>query len=478
MRLGLGLSISKNNGKFAGVGNAFVNAFKARVLADSGTFEGESYLTTIVNALSSFWASFSLFTTANAFKTSKLYSIIPNTTLGDLAYTRSSTATRVNQNGVVETMAANVPRIDWTYGYPVMLSETAATNIVLQSGFQSVWAANGTFTISNDTILGVASKKIFCGATQNGVDYNLGLRYGGSGMALVQAANSTNTGSFYFKKTGSNNIIAIYINASITGFNGEIAFSYNVSTLTATVNSGYGAAYTNKSAKIKLVSGTTDTYYCEFTYRLPAANSTSAFITFGFGIGANANVSGNEGTVGMFQIENGAYSSSYIPTTTATVTRTADSSNTTGLSSLIGQSEGTIYAEILVTQITADYLICALTLTGQSVTNAVIFSVNSIGRLVAQVFASSVLVVNTVNTPFVVGTIYKVAFGYKSGDTVVFVNGTQVGTTDTDIFTLTTLNAVTLVNSGYYVGGGQQAVKSIGLFPTRLSNSQLAALTT
>jgi hypothetical protein len=145
---------------------------------------------------------------------------------------------------------------------------------------------------------------------------------------------------------------------------------------------------------------------------------------------------------------------------------------------LIGQSEGTIYAEILVTQITNDYLICALTLTGQSVTNAVIFSVNSIGRLVAQVYAAGVLVVNTVNTPFVVGTIYKVAFAYKSGDTVVFVNGTQVGTTDTDIFTLTTLNAVSLVNTGYYVGGGQQAVKSIGLFPTRLSNSQLATLTT
>ena len=182
------------------------------------------------------------------------------------------------------------------------------------------------------------------------------------------------------------------------------------------------------------------------------------------------------GTVTNAQLEAGSNATSYIPTVAGTVTRTADSSNTTGLSSLIGQLEGTIYAEILVKQITQDYLICALSLTGQSVTNSVVLTVNNIGKLVAQVYASSVSIVNP--TAFVVGDIYKVAFGYKSGNSVMFVNGGQVSTTDTDVFNLTTLNAVSLVNSGYYVTGGQQAVKSIVLFKTRLTNAQLATLTT
>jgi len=189
-----------------------------------------------------------------------------------------------------------------------------------------------------------------------------------------------------------------------------------------------------------------------------------------------------DGTSGIFiwgaQAEAGAYATSYIPTTTATVTRNFDLINKAGVSTLIGQTEGTIYAEILVKQITQDYLICALSPTGLSTTYAVVFKVDAVGRLVSQVYAAGVIVVNIVNlTPFVVGNIYKVAFGYKSGNSVVFLNGTQVGTTDTDVFVLTTLNAVSLVNTGYYVTGGQQAVKSTVLFKTRLTDDQLILLT-
>jgi len=216
--------------------------------------------------------------------------------------------------------------------------------------------------------------------------------------------------------------------------------------------------------------------------------TSTATATSYISIGSTDDASGSNmntasGTNGILlwgaQVEVGAYATSYIPTTTATVTRNADLINKAGVSSLIGQTEGTIYAEILVKQITQDYLICALTLdTGLSITNAVVFTVNSTGNLVAQLYAAGVLVVNTTNpTSFVVGNIYKVAFGYKSGNTVVFVNGTQIGTTDTDAFDLTTLNAVSLSNTGYYANGGQQAVKSTVLFPTRLTNDQLILLT-
>jgi hypothetical protein len=443
MRLGLGLSISKNNGKFSGVGNAFVSAFKARVLGDSGTFEGESFLTAIANILASYWASFTLFTTANAFKTSKLYSIIPTSGAGDMAYTRSSTATRINQNGLIETMAANVPRIDWTYGYPVMLSETVSTNNCLRSEDLT----NANWVKSSGGNLATVT-----------------------GNTTVAPDGNTTADTITFSGTLGSSFVAQSIGALSVVSGNRVTISVFARTSTQIiVHGGGGAPGTDGAYQIQAIG---NGWFRQSITRTYSGSGNPQIVI------VNTFVGNGSFQVWGAQAETGAHPTSYIPTVASVVSRTADSSNTTGLSSLIGQSEGTIYAEILVTQITADYLICALTLTGQSVTNAVIFSVNSIGRLVAQIFASSVLVVNTVNTPFVVGTLYKVAFGYKSGDTVVFVNGTQVGTTDTDVFTLTTLNAVSLVNSGYYVGGGQQAVKSIGLFPTRLSNSQLATLTT
>jgi hypothetical protein len=43
------------------------------------------------------------------------------------------------------------------------------------------------------------------------------------------------------------------------------------------------------------------------------------------------------------QLEAGAYPTSYIPTTTATVTRNADAISKTGISDLIGQTEGVLF---------------------------------------------------------------------------------------------------------------------------------------
>ena len=45
------------------------------------------------------------------------------------------------------------------------------------------------------------------------------------------------------------------------------------------------------------------------------------------------------------QVEEGSYSTSYIPTSGTTVTRLADTSSTAGLSSMIGQTEGTLFLD-------------------------------------------------------------------------------------------------------------------------------------
>ena len=77
----------------------------------------------------------SLIVTPNAVKASKLYSIIPSNGNGDMTVVRATTATRVNSAGIIESVAANVPRLNYDVagGCPSILVEPLRTNRLLNS---------------------------------------------------------------------------------------------------------------------------------------------------------------------------------------------------------------------------------------------------------------------------------------------------------------------------------------------------------
>jgi hypothetical protein len=62
----------------------------------------------------SLFESASLVVTPNGTKASKLYAIKPTDGSGDLSVTRATTATRVNSSGLIESVANNVPRLDYS----------------------------------------------------------------------------------------------------------------------------------------------------------------------------------------------------------------------------------------------------------------------------------------------------------------------------------------------------------------------------
>ena len=72
----------------------------------------------------------SLIVTPNGYKASKLYSIVPSNGAGDMDVTRATTATRVNPNGLIESVAIDVPRIDYLNSTcPSILLEPQKTNV-------------------------------------------------------------------------------------------------------------------------------------------------------------------------------------------------------------------------------------------------------------------------------------------------------------------------------------------------------------
>ena len=76
----------------------------------------------------------SLVIVPDRYKADKLYSQIPVDGTGDFTVVRGTTATRVNASGLIESVASDVPRLDYTGGgCPSLLVEPAATNLLLRS---------------------------------------------------------------------------------------------------------------------------------------------------------------------------------------------------------------------------------------------------------------------------------------------------------------------------------------------------------
>ena len=176
------------------------------------------------------------------------------------------------------------------------------------------------------------------------------------------------------------------------------------------------------------------------------------------------------------QLEAGSYPTSYIPTLGASVTRSADAASKTGISSLIGQTEGTLFGELKVTAYDTNGFIPVL-LKNATATSEIYVWFQQNGNVMGRVFnsASDQAQINTGAGFATIGGTYKFAMAYKQNDFAFYINGQQIGT-DT--------NGTVQPTSEFYFTYNQLAdysfplnISQTLLFTTRLSNSELASLT-
>jgi hypothetical protein len=187
------------------------------------------------------------------------------------------------------------------------------------------------------------------------------------------------------------------------------------------------------------------------------------------------------GSVTNAQLEAGAFLTSYIPTTSATVTRAADVASIAGsnFSSFYSQIEGTLYVDSIQASLTPTSRLVAATdntsqnrigLTRTSASSGNInFTVTNAGTAqVAGVLLGSSLAAGTSN---------KVAAGYKAADFAGSVNGltpvTQgTGTVPSSLTQLTIGNGDVLGNNTM-----TGTIKRLTYWPTRLANTTLQQIT-
>ena len=175
------------------------------------------------------------------------------------------------------------------------------------------------------------------------------------------------------------------------------------------------------------------------------------------------------------QFEAGAYATSYIPTLSASVTRVADAASKTGISSLIGQTEGTLFVESELSHSSSSnqYLI---QVSASSADRIFIYREANTNKLGCFVRIGSTTIYTQLTAGAITGTV-KAAFAYKSGSLAFYVNGTQVAL-GTSTFSTPPSMGIFDIDSNSGLENGYFNYNQALLFKTRLTNAQLAELTT
>ena len=411
------------------------------------------------------------------FKSGKLYSQIPTSGAGDFTVTRATAATRVNASGFIESVASGIPRLDYfasggTVGCPALLVEPSGTNGILNStDITTNWALGTNLTSASIDVIGLSGNNLTVAVSGSNIGVNTGgLRRTNNNFAL--ASGSIYTISFLLKKTGSHTIGGYY--ATITGAAaGDIGGGFDVSGSFSSGQVINTAGTTNRIRRVERWG--TDVYRCSETFTMTASGTLTTFR-----LGPTTSVtSANNPDLGVElgfaapQIELGSIATSFIPTTTGSVTRNADVVAVSGaVSGSIGQTSGTFYLDIAYTLRGASTGNRWLEISGPS---------NNIGLAVATADVVRSIVNSSSDilaTPSTASGV-KIAWGYDGSGVVLFVNGTQYTLTNGGAQLITALDKVLIdMSSTAGIRMANARIRALALYTTRLTNAELAALTT
>ena len=415
----------------------------------------------------------SLVVTPNGYKASKLYSIVPSDGTGDMTFARTGdTATRVNSSGLIESVLANKPRLDYLGSTcPKLLLEPQRTNVILQSQdiSSASWSKNGSPTIVANASVAPDGTTTADTITADGTTSDQ-LVF----QDLTVSANSTYTFSVFVKKATTKTYfggLRIYLYNG-TAKNVLVAFDEVNGTLTN---------LPGNSLTPTLKVDDYGTYYrFNVTVTDTGSNTTIRPLIYGVisknGTTVDTSGAGSARTIWGAQLEAGAYATSYIPTTTASVTRNKDNCLTASVTSLVGQTEGTMFFTVQRTSLSETIFIMLSNLAGttsNSYMNSVYFYQLPNDAALFEGYVSNVLQFRFTATALSIGT-HKIAIAYKSNDFIAYINGVQVGVDTSG--SVPAMNFLTLGGS-VDVSNHSQKISSSALWKTRLQNSELATLT-
>lgn len=328
----------------------------------------------------------------------------------------------------------NMPRLNYTEGSttscPSLLLEPQRTNLVPQSEYFNTYWSLGAISITNNYATSPEG-------IENASRY---ISPGGSypqmaGVVLGLTVGQQYTTTFYVKSDGTNQIEqSFWINAI-----NEVRFTPTSEWIRITHN--FTATATSNTLLLFTNSGSA---------------SASSYLLYGF------------------QMEEGSYPTSYIPTFGATVSRVADAANNLGSAAIFNDSEGVLYCEM--SALAEEVVDKRIALSDGTLNNYVSIGYSRFsGNIIAEMFSGGVLQTASFGAAGVTKTNNnKFAFSWGSGTMKFYVNGIQTNTES--VTSPTGMN-----NLRFSAADGSLPMfsntKGLRFYKTSLSNTQLADLT-
>ena len=360
-------------------------------------------------------------------------------------FSRASKATVINKDGLIEEVGSGQPRVDYlnntkgalklepsrtnlvTYSNGFTDSSWLPTGVTVVSGVISPDGTSNAFTLSNTASSGIIQKAVSLTGLRV---VSIFAKKGTHRYLRIGAYGGTNS---YANFDLENGVVADGANANIEDY-----------------GNGWFRCICHSA------DGTTGGVQI-----FPSNNTTGAATT--------------NGSIQIYgvQLEQGSYATSYIPTSGSAVTRVAESCSQTPPDGVIGQTEGTIYAELgnIPSQAIDDVFV---ELSDGTSNNRILFYADSNGYIRNQIKASG-SISSLINTNVTVSSNMKIAITYKSNEAKVFINGVQYGGTDTSVV-VPSVNKMNLEN---YTGARSQTstLKDVRIYNIALTDQELIALT-
>ena len=408
----------------------------------------------------------------SGYKASKVYSVLPADGVGDFDFSRSGEATRINKDGLIETVASNVPRLNYPLidgvvsGCPSLLLEPQSTNLLTYSeDFSNAAWSKSAVSVSSNL---VASPKgdLTADSLTEDTSNDLHAVYINNSPVTI---SSTYTISVFVKS--NNTTRNILLRTVDSGSNIEQTF-FDLTTGTIVSNSSsYEAKIENYSNGWFRISQT----------RVDDSGGGNVDVQIGFANGTTISYIGNgvnSAYIWGAQLEEQSYATSYIPTNGSQVTRSAETCNGAGDANTFNDSEGVLFAEIsaLADEIGGDTK--RISINNNSSSNRVEFAYSNINKQQAFILV-------TINGTSVFSNITlnignhsennKIAIKYKSGNSKVYINGIEKDSSNV-VFSnglLNTLKFSASVGNNPFYGN----TKQIQYFDTALTDTDLEELT-
>jgi len=395
----------------------------------------------------------------------KFYSVLPSSGVGDFDFTRSGGATRINSQGLIETVADGVSRLNYplidgkVVGCPSHLLEPQRTNLIQYSEdfSNSYWTKADTLITSNSVISPDGTLNADKLTEGNSISTKLMFKSGISTLGTISVfakKGDDNNRLFQIRRDGGSN--------SWSWFNLEDGIILSEENGVSTID--------------KLGNGW---YRCSFT---PTnSNGTIVFGISNGGTGRSVSYQGDE-TSGVYifgaQLEQGSFQTSYIPSLIGSqTTRSAETATNSGDASTFNDSEGVLMAEISALADDGTFRTIAINGTATNVnTNRVQIYFRDTADIITFGMESENSAQFFLQFPLDVKSNNKLALKYSANSCSFWINGIKVGE-ETNKVMPTALSRLDFVRQDgddeFFYGN----TKQIQYYDSALTDSELETLT-